>query len=135
MNFAYNVDYSRNQNGIIQQDTFKLTQTIRWDGKVSFNDKWKLDYKLSYDIQSFDYISPMQGLTAWSFTLWRDLHCWEAALDWRQTGYGVWGQDSNNKLDWQRPNNYVLSIKVNIKSSMFNAFLPEQQLQVPDNLW
>jgi hypothetical protein len=134
MNFSYNIDYSRNQTGIVKQDTFKLTQTIRWDGNISFNDKWKFDYKLSYNLQNFDKISPMKGLTQWNFTLWRDLHCWEAALDWRQTGYGVWGQNSDNKLSWDRPN-YVLSLKVNIKASMFNAFLPEQRVQVPVDLW
>ena len=135
MNFSYNIDYSRNQNGIVQKDTFKLTQTIRWDGKVSFNDKWRFEYNLNYDIQNFDYISPMKGLSAWNFSLWRDLHCWEAALDWRQTGYGIWDRDIENKLDWQRPNIYVITLKVNIKASMFNAFLPEQILQVPVDLW
>jgi hypothetical protein len=134
-NLTYNINYSRNQTGIIQKDTFKLLQTIRWAGKFDFGTKWKLEYGFNYNLQDFNTITPMVGLNAWSVGLWRDLHCWEARLNWSQTGAGLWGPNPDTgKLSWKRPI-YVMTLRVNIKSSMFDAFLPEQNLRVPKALW
>jgi hypothetical protein len=136
LNVAYNINYSRNQNGIVQQDTFKLTQTLRASGKVSINEKWRFDYLIDYDIQSFNSISPTEGLSRLKFGIWRDLHCWEAALNWEQIGAGKFYTDAiTNSFTWTRPNNYALSLRVNIKASMFNAFLPQQNLRIPQGLW
>ena len=134
VNVAYNINYTRNQSGKVQIDTFKLTQTIRFDGKLDINKKWKFDFLIDYDIESFTVTSPWFGVSRLNFGVWRDLHCWEAGLTWKQTGTGIWQKDANNQLDWTRPN-YVLALRVNIKASMFNAFLPNQNLRIPEGLW
>lgn len=134
LNTTYNINFSRNQSGIVQKDTFKLTQTIRLDGKLDISTKWKLDFLIDYDIEAFTLVSPWKGVSRLNLGIWRDLHCWEAGLTWRQTGVGVWSNDANNQLNWERPN-YVLALRVNIKASMFNAFLPNQNLRIPEGLW
>jgi len=133
-NVAYNINYTRLQTGTIQADTFKLTQTIRLDGKLEINTKWKFDFLIDYDIEAFTVVSPWKGISRLNLGVWRDLHCWEAGLTWKQIGVGTWGKDSNNQLDWTRPD-YVLALRVNIKASMFNAFLPNQNLRIPEKLW
>jgi len=133
-NIAYNINYSRNQSGIIQADTFKLTQTIRLDGKLDISTKWKFDFLIDYDIEAFTVVSPWKAVSRLNIGIWRDLHCWEAGLTWKQTGTGIWKNDANNQLNWTRPN-YVLALRVNIKASMFNAFLPSQNLRIPEGLW
>jgi hypothetical protein len=133
-NVAYNINYTRLQTGIIQPDTFKLTQTIRLDGKLDISTKWKFDFLIDYDIEAFTVVSPWKGVSRLNLGIWRDLHCWEAGLTWKQTGVGIWSQDASNQLDWTRPN-YVLALRVNIKASMFNAFLPSQNLRVPESIW
>ena len=133
-NIRYNIRYDRNQTGVIQLDTFKLTQTIRLDGKLDISTKWKFDFLIDYDIEAFTIISPWKGISRLNLGVWRDLHCWEAGLTWKQTGVGIWGKDDQNQLDWTRPN-YVLSLRVNIKASMFNAFLPNQRISIPESIW
>jgi hypothetical protein len=123
-NFSYNTTVNRTQNGIVQKDTFKIIQTVRWNGDLKINKNWRFDYDLSTDVQKGE-------LSALNIGIWRNLHCWEAGLTWRQTGHGKWGRDNNNKLYWDRPTNYYLSLRINIKASMFDAFLPEQNLKIP----
>jgi len=135
LNTSYNIRYDRTQTGIIQKDTFRLTQTIKLDGSFDISDKWKFIYGISYDIQNFNTISPMEGVSGINFSIWRDLHCWEAMLKWSQTGAGKWYRDTENIFQWNRPSNYVLTFQINIKASMFNAFLPSQNLRVPEILW
>jgi len=133
-NVTYNINYTRLQNGIVQIDTFKLTQTIRLDSKLSISTKWKFDFSIDYDIEAFTLVSPWKGVSRMNIGIWRDLHCWEAGLTWKQTGVGTWGKDTDNQLNWTRPN-YVLALRVNIKASMFSAFLPNQNLRIPEALW
>jgi len=133
-NAAYNINYSRNQSGIIQADTFKLTQTIRLDGKLDISTKWKFDFLIDYDIEAFTLVSPWKAVSRLNVGIWRDLHCWEAGLTWKQTGAGVWSKNELNNTIWTRPY-YVLALRVNIKASMFNAFLPSQNLRIPEGLW
>lgn len=140
LNISYNIRYDRTQTGIIQQDTFKLTQTIGFDGKLNLGTKWKFIYGLNYDIQNFDYVSPMNGISQLKYSIWRDLHCWEAMLSWSQAGAGHWYKEPGTGVGtplqkWDRPTNYVWTLRVNIKSSMFDAFLPSQNLRIPKNVW
>ena len=123
-NFSYNTTFNRTQNGIVQKDTFNLVQTVRWNGMLGINKNWRFDYGLNVDLQT-------QKISALNLGIWRNLHCWEAGLTWRQSGQGEWGKDKDGKTYWDRPKVYYLSLRVNIKASMFDAFLPEQNLKVP----
>ncbi len=129
-NIRYNIKYNRTQNGIVQQDTFNLVQTLRWDGKLDNYKNWRFDAGMNLDLQDFE-------IGALNVGIWRNLHCWEAGLTWRQTGHGSWGVDPNKKwykkLYWDPPSNYYLALRVNIKASMFDAFIPEQNLKIPEN--
>ena len=101
LNLSYNVNYSRRTQTVsdVQVDTFDLVQTIRMDGDFSINKKWKFSYLANYDLQA-------GAVTNYSFNIWRDLHCWEAALQWGQ--YGKWSDK-----------NFTFLFRVNIKASMF----------------
>jgi hypothetical protein len=131
VNLSYNIDYSRNSNGVIQQDTFKLTQTLKLDGTLDVSTKWKFTYGFSYDIQNLFTDNPLNnGVSATNIGIWRDLHCWEAALRWSQIGYFNFADPNSGFYDL--PSSHVLTFQINIKSSMFNAFLPEQNLRIPE---
>ncbi len=125
-NFRYNFQYRRLNPGVIQKDTFELTQTIRVDGMLKINDNWRFDYGVNMDMQTLK-------LSTLNIGVWRNLHCWEAGLTWKQVGYGKWGIDKFNLPYWTRPNVYYLSLRINIKASMFDAFLPEQNLRIPQD--
>lgn len=121
-NFTYNINYTRNQNGVVQVDTFDLTHTIGWNGQLKIDDKWKFDYTLNYDFIDLE-------VSTFNLSIWRDLHCWEAGLNWKQSGRWTIGQEAQGWFD--PPTSYVLSFQINIKSSMFSSFLPEQSLRIP----
>ncbi|MBN4071227.1 LPS-assembly protein LptD [Crocinitomix catalasitica] len=101
VNLSYNINYTRLTQTVsdVQLDTFKLVQTIRLDGDFNINKKWKFSYLMNYDLQA-------GAVTNYNFNIWRDLHCWEAALQWGQ--YGKWSDK-----------NFTFLFRVNIKASMF----------------
>lgn len=105
LNLSYNFKYSRlsKLSGGVLIDTLDLIQTIRADGDISINKKWKFDFGISFDLQSTGD-NPL--IPTYDFGIWRDLHCWEASLTWFQ--YGAWEDHQVNFL-----------FRVNIKASMF----------------
>lgn len=108
MNFSYN--FNLTQGGIKNLsgdyvDSVRLIQTIRVDGDFNITEKWKFTYGINYDLQADNVCD---AISTYNFSIWRDLHCWEAALTWFQ--YGPWVGENTNI-------NFLF--RVNIKASMF----------------
>ena len=61
----------------------------------SFNltKKWKVSYRARFDLLKRDLVSH-------SFSIYRDLHCWELSMNWTPNGYG---QGINFKLNVKSP--------------------------------
>ena len=61
----------------------------------SFNltNKWKVSYRARFDLLKLDLVSH-------SFSVYRDLHCWELSLNWTPNGIG---QGINFKLNVKSP--------------------------------
>lgn len=49
--------------------------------EVQLTKNWKINYSAHYDIE-------LKRIVNQSFTIYRDLHCWEARLIWRPSGIG-----------------------------------------------
>ena len=64
LNLNYDFSYSR------PYETTRLTQTIRVSGDFSLTKKWKTTFSSGYDMVN-------KKLSATTFTVIRDLHCWE----------------------------------------------------------
>lgn len=112
-NISYNLKYTRVSKTTVQDDNYDVVQTMKLDGDFSINEKWKFGYLVNFDLQQFlpayqnDINKPYSNLvTNYNLNIWRDLHCWEASLQWGQ--YGPWA----NK-------NFTFLFRVNIKASMF----------------
>ncbi len=102
LNLSYNINYNRLSlanyyNEVV--DSFNLVQTLRADGDFNLGKKWKFTYLFNYDLQA-------GAVTNYNLGIWRDLHCWEARLEWGQ--YGKWSDQ-----------NFTFLFRVNIKASMF----------------
>ncbi|MEX1003398.1 MAG: putative LPS assembly protein LptD [Crocinitomicaceae bacterium] len=113
LNVSYNLNYVRNLKSLVTDPDFNLVQTMRVNGDFSINKKWKFTYLVNADLQQFneayqqDTEKPYKNLiSTYSFEVWRDLHCWEAVLQFAQ--YGPWEQQ-----------NFTFLFRVNIKASMF----------------
>ena len=70
LRISYNVDYAHPVN-----TKSTITQSMRFSGDFSLSEKWKITYNSGYDFQAKD-------LTQTSFTIARDLHCWQINLSW-----------------------------------------------------
>lgn len=70
--FSYNKNYSRNPAEGAKKPLSKnvISQMVRINGDFSLTPKWKFGYSTGYDFQQ-------KEITATSFNISRDLHCWE----------------------------------------------------------
>lgn len=70
--FNYSKSYSRNpaENATRPLSRNTISQMVRINGDFSLTPKWKLGYSTGYDFQQ-------KEVTATSFNITRDLHCWE----------------------------------------------------------
>lgn len=107
LNLSYNFNYRRfsQTSGGSLIDTTALVQTIRADGDFSITQKWKFTYGINFDLHATE---SSKVITNYNFSIWRDLHCWEASLQWNQ--YGPW-DGNKTKVNFL--------FRVNIKAAMF----------------
>ncbi len=121
VNFQYNINYSRRNNGIVVQDTFNLDHTIRLNGSVELWQLWNIDYDVMTDLMGLT-TTPNPSLR---LALRRELHCWESSIEFRKNGNFI------KKITNGETPNYSIQFRINIKSSMFNSFLPQQNIRIP----
>ncbi len=71
-NLSYNKSYSRNPEPGARKALAKgnLTQMLRLNGDFSLTPKWKFGFSTGYDFDQHE-------VTATSFNISRDLHCWD----------------------------------------------------------
>jgi lipopolysaccharide assembly outer membrane protein LptD (OstA) len=58
-----------------------VTNTIMLSGSVRLTDKWQVQYSTNYDLRA------RQLGSATSFSVYRDLHCWNLSFQWLPFGY------------------------------------------------
>lgn len=70
--FSYSKNYSRNtaEGATKPLSNNTISQMVRINGDFSLTPKWKFGYSTGYDFQQ-------KEVTATSFNITRDLHCWE----------------------------------------------------------
>ena len=69
--FPYN---NANQNN--PQKTFWMSS----NSTIQFTEAWKIQYNARFDLIN-------QNLVSQTFSIYRDLHCWELSLNWTPSGY------------------------------------------------
>ncbi len=57
------------------------TNTLMLSGDFKLTDKWKIQYSTNYDLKA------RQLGSATSFSVYRDLHCWNLSIQWLPFGY------------------------------------------------
>jgi len=107
VNLSYNISYTSISKKTVDsyKDTLTLFQTLVVNGDFNINEKWKFGYGANFDLQANSFATLIPSA---SLSIWRDLHCWEAALTAQQ--YGL-------MTPFNRPR---LLLRINIKASMFS---------------
>jgi hypothetical protein len=75
LSFNFILNYGTNFNLVKDIYTHDTTINLQVNGDVWLTPKWKITY-----LTSFDFKSKKFGLT--TFSIYRDLHCWEMSFDW-----------------------------------------------------
>jgi hypothetical protein len=70
----FGFDYSFNYTRMNPYEKGRFTQTINLRGSLSLTEKWKINMNTNFDIMArqFSYTS---------FSIFRDLHCWEMSMN------------------------------------------------------
>ena len=71
--------------------------------------KWKVSYRARFDLMERDLVSH-------SFSIYRDLHCWELSLNWTPTGIG---QGINFRLNVKSPT--LRDLKVEKRGGVYSG--------------
>jgi hypothetical protein len=88
----------------------KVVQTIRVTGDISITEKWKINGQSGYDFENKDFAYT-------SFSIYRNLHCWEMRLNWIPYGY---------VKSW--------NFQINVKSSVLQDLKLTKKKDFRDNL-
>ena len=76
-NISLNYSYSYNNS----YNVVSTSNTLMISGDVNLTAKWKIQYATTYDIKAAKLAS------ATSFSIYRDLHCWDLSFQWVPFGY------------------------------------------------
>jgi hypothetical protein len=66
----YNINWSR-----VGFEEPEIKQTTQFSGDVNFTENWKIGFTSGYDIEKKEF-------TQTSFTIFRNLHCWQINANW-----------------------------------------------------
>ena len=128
---TYNLNRTRRTNiEETEEDKFTTVHTINLNGTASLWDLWSINYDFITDLTVLsDFNSFLDGTSVlnptFRFGVTRQLHCWQASLNFQKNGNFI--QSISNKVE----PSYIIRFKINIKSSMFDAFLPEVTPRIP----
>lgn len=90
-------------------DNPKKTFWVNTSSSINVTQKWSVSYRARFDMIQRDLVSH-------SFSVNRDLHCWELSVNWSPTGLG---QGINFKLNVKSPT--LKDIKIEKKSGVFSG--------------
>ena len=93
LSLSYNLTLSNNPTSInyLMQDNRRVIQTLGVNGNVNLTPKWKVSVQTGWDFE-------LKKLSYTSFTVYRDLHCWEMRFNWIPIGtYKSWNFQINVK--------------------------------------
>ena len=106
--WSTNVSLSYSYTATNPEDPRK-TFWVNTNSTINVTEKWRVSYRARFDMI-------IQDLVSHSFSLHRDLHCWELSLNWTPSGMG---QGINFKLNVKSPT--LKDIKLEKKSGVFSG--------------
>ena len=75
-NFSFNYSVYYQNSGLRKN----ITQTLSFNGSVTLTPKWGVSFNSGYDFEE-------KKLTPTTFSINRDLHCWQMSFSWVPTGF------------------------------------------------
>lgn len=104
LNVYYNIAFDKQKTTVAQK-----IQTLNFSGDINVTKYWKIGLTSGYDFTN-------KNLSYTSLNIYRDLHCWEARIDWVPFGFRK-----------------SYSLTINLKTSMMSDIKIPRQRQWYDN--
>ncbi len=104
INAAYSFNYSK--TGL----EANITNTLNLTGDLSVTPKWKVRYTSGYDFQT-------KGISYTTFSILRDLHCWDMSFNWVP-----FGQYRSYSFDLKVRSSILQDLKLSRRRDYFNNF-------------
>ena len=101
---SLNLSYSLNKSNPLKE---KETFWINTNTDIQVTTNWKVKYSARFDVLEKELVSH-------SFSVYRDLHCWELSLNWTPSGFG---QGVYLKINVKSPT--LRDIKIEQKSGLY----------------
>ena len=101
---SLNLSYSLNKSN---PDKKKETFWINTNTDIQVTPNWKVKYSARFDVLEKELVSQ-------SFSVYRDLHCWELSLNWTPSGFG---QGVYLKINVKSPT--LRDLKIEQKSGLY----------------
>lgn len=73
--FSYRFDYTTQPTGLLPV----ITNTLTFNGDFNVTPKWKVQFNSGYDFKA-------NTLSYTTFSIYRDLHCWDMSINWVPIG-------------------------------------------------
>ena len=106
--WSTNISLSYSYTATNPEDPRK-TFWVNTNSSFNVTQKWRVSYRARFDMIQRDLVSH-------SFSVHRDLHCWELSLNWTPSGLG---QGINFKLNVKSPT--LKDLKLEKKSGVFSG--------------
>lgn len=102
--FYYNFNYS--DNGLVKA----YVQTLNANGDFSLTPNWKVQFNTGYDFQN-------KQISLTSFSIYRDLHCWDMSIRWIP-----FGPYQSYSLDLRVKSSILQDLKLSKRREYYNEF-------------
>ncbi len=104
LSFYYNFNYSN--SGLQKQ----LVQTLNANGDFNLTPKWKVQFNTGYDFRN-------NAISLTSFSIYRDLHCWDMSVRWIP-----FGPYQSYSIDLRVKSSILQDLKLSKRREYYNEF-------------
>ncbi|MFC5285275.1 putative LPS assembly protein LptD [Pedobacter alpinus] len=104
LSFFYNFNYSN--SGL----TKALIQTLSANGDFNLTPKWKVQFNTGYDFNN-------KAISLTSFSIYRDLHCWDMSVSWIP-----FGPFQSYSVDLRVKSSILQDLKLSKRRNFYNQF-------------
>ncbi|WP_193372307.1 putative LPS assembly protein LptD [Pedobacter arcticus] len=104
LSFYYNFNYSN--SGLQKQ----LVQTLNANGDFNLTPKWKVQFNTGYDFRN-------NAISLTSFSIYRDLHCWDMSIRWIP-----FGPYQSYSIDLRVKSSILQDLKLSKRREYYNQF-------------
>ena len=105
-NFSFYYNFNYTNNGLVKA----YVQTLNGNGDFSLTPNWKVQFNTGYDFQN-------KEISLTSFSIYRDLHCWDMSIRWIP-----FGPYQSYSLDLRVKSTILQDLKLSKRREYYNDF-------------